>query len=144
MPIPIIVAKIVAAAPKIIAVASAAKSVKGAIGGGKKKAESRANNERSNAFMNEMLAKKGLGKMEYDSKGKLVFTQTASEIQTAQQILTKPKMQNTDEQINDTTTGSDKGFLGLQTVEAGKKQQTKIIMIAGGIILLLFFFMKKK
>lgn len=49
-----------------------------------------------------------------------------------------------DEQNYDTGQNTEKAFLGLQSVESGKKQQTKIMMIAGAIILALFFFMKKK
>jgi|688.fasta_scaffold57702_3 hypothetical protein len=48
------------------------------------------------------------------------------------------------EQIDDSSTNTQKAFLGLQSVEAGKKQQSKIIMIAGAVVLLLFFMMKKK
>lgn len=55
---------------------------------------------------------------------------------------TPNKMEN--EQIDDSGSNTEKAFLGLQTVESGKKQQTKIMMIAGAIILALFFFMKKK
>ena len=51
---------------------------------------------------------------------------------------------NYDEQINDSGTDTQKAFLGLQSVNEGKKQQSKIIMIAGAVILVLFFFMKKK
>ena len=48
------------------------------------------------------------------------------------------------EQNYDSGENTQKAFLGLQSVEAGKKQQSKIIMIAGAVILLLFFMMKKK
>ena len=58
----------------------------------------------------------------------------------------QPETINTMENEQDYDTGTDtqKGFMGLQSVESGKKQQTKIMMIAAAIILLLFFFMKKK
>jgi hypothetical protein len=49
-----------------------------------------------------------------------------------------------DEQNYNPDENTQKAFLGLQSVESGKKQQTKIMMIAGAIILALFFFMKKK
>ena len=62
-------------------------------------------------------------------------------------LIIKEKInQNTmeNEQIDDSSENSQKAFLGLQSVEAGKKQQSKIIMIAGAVVLLLFFMMKKK
>jgi hypothetical protein len=132
MPIPAIVAKIVASAPKIIAIAS---SIKG-LGAGAKKAR-----EAQNASnLQELFAKIEAKKQEFASMTPEQRAERVKSKVTAHQN----KTQNSDEQINDTTTSSEKSFLGLQTVEAGKKQQTKIVMIAGGILLLLFFFMKKK
>ena len=132
MPIPVIVAKLLAAAPKIIAIGSAVKT----LGAGAKKAREEKNATNMAGLMARIEAKK----QEW-----LAMTPEQREaLKQTQNIQTKPKMQNSDDQTLDTTTDSEKSFLGLQTVEAGKKQQTKIIMIAGGILLLLFFFMKKK
>jgi hypothetical protein len=132
MPIPVIVAKLVAAAPKIIAIGSAVKG----LGAGAKKARE----EQNAKNMADLKARLQATTQEYMS----LSPEEKQAWRDRQNPSTKQKMLNSDEQINDTTTSSEKSFLGLQTVEAGKKQQTKIIMIAGGILLLLFFFMKKK
>lgn len=68
-----------------------------------------------------------------------VITPEVEKLQTETTINT---MEN--EQIDDSSENTQKAFLGLQSVEAGKKQQSKIMMIAGAVILLLFFMMKKK
>ena len=52
--------------------------------------------------------------------------------------------QMNDEQTTNNSENTQKSFLGLQTVNESKKQQSKIIMIAGAVILVLFFIMKKK
>ena len=81
--------------------------------------------------------KKGIQKRKDRRNG--VITPEVEKLQTETTINT---MEN--EQIDDSGENTQKAFLGLQSVEAGKKQQSKIIMIAGAVVLLLFFMMKKK
>ena len=87
---------------------------------------------------------KGIGraiKKRRDKKNGVVSVAETPENQNLQ-TQTDNTMEN--EQIDDSGSDNQKAFLGLQSVESGKKQQTKIMMIAGAIILFLFFFMKKK
>ena len=87
---------------------------------------------------------KGIGraiKKRRDKKNGVVPVPETSENEN---LLTQTNNKMENEQIDDSGTNTEKAFLGLQSVESGKKQQTKIMMIAGAIILALFFFMKKK
>jgi ABC-type Na+ efflux pump permease subunit len=132
MPIPVIVAKLVAAAPKIVAFAS---SVAPFVAKNNKAREAQ-----NSANLQELFSKIEAKQKEYSA----MTPEQRAELVKSKVTAHQNKTQNSDEQSYDSTTGTEKAFLGLQTVEAGKKQQTKIIMIAGGILLLLFFFMKKK
>ena len=87
---------------------------------------------------------KGIGraiKKRRDNKNGVV---SVSETTETENLLTQNPNKMNDEQIEYNNTDTQKAFLGLQSVEAGKKQQSKIIMIAGSVLLLLFFMMKKK
>ena len=87
---------------------------------------------------------KGIGraiKKRRDNKNGVV---PVTETPENENLLTQNPNKMNDEQIDYNNTDTQKAFMGLQSVESGKKQQTKIMMIAGAIILALFFFMKKK
>lgn len=132
MPIPIVAAKLVSVAPKIVSFVSTITGL-----------GSKADKER--------IAKNAMNMADLKAAGEAnrqKFMALSKEEKQAwkdkQKSTTNDKMDNIDEQINDTNQDTEKSFLGLQSVETAKKQQTKIIMIAGAIILALFFFMRKK
>lgn len=101
------------------------KKIGSIFGGGKKR---QAQNDANMAQMKEEIQRK--------------FGDLKKDPNRAKDKINQYKMEN--EQITNSSDNTEKSFLGLQTVQEGKKQQTKIMMIAGGILLLLFFFMKKK
>lgn len=87
---------------------------------------------------------KGIGRAIKKRRDKKNGVVPVPETTETENLLTETPNKMNDEQIDDSGTNTEKAFLGLQSVESGKKQQTKIMMIAGAIILALFFFMKKK
>lgn len=87
---------------------------------------------------------KGIGKAIKNRRDKKNGVTTPVIDTTPEKIQTETINTMENEQDYDSGSNTQKAFLGLQSVEAGKKQQSKIIMIAGAVVLLLFFMMKKK
>ena len=132
MPIPIVAAKLVSAAPKIVSFVSTITGL-GSKADKERIAQNASNMAKLTSWRDEQIKK--LSALSNEERQALI---------NKQKLTTNDKMENIDEQTYNTSQDTEKSFLGLQSVETAKKQQTKIIMIAGAIILALFFFMKKK